>query len=74
MKKYKKWTENEIKFINDNQNMLDRDVAAKLSKITGTNITQSMVRRQRRKLGVKKQRGRPKKNNTTNITQTAIIN
>jgi hypothetical protein len=74
MKKYKKWTENEIKFINDNQNMLDRDVAAKLSQITGTNITQSMVRRQRRKLGVKKQRGRPKKNNTTNITQTAIIN
>jgi hypothetical protein len=61
-KTYKKWSATDIQFIVDNQNMLDKDVAAKLSQITGQNITPSMVRRQRRKSGVAKKRGRPAKN------------
>lgn len=61
-KNYKKWTATDIQFIVDNQNMLDKDVAVKLSQITGQNITPSMVRRQRRKSGIAKKRGRPSKN------------
>jgi len=61
-KNYKKWTQSDIQFILDNHNMLDKDVAVKLSQITGENITANMVRRQRRKSGIQKQRGRPKKN------------
>lgn len=59
---YKKWNPTDIQFIVDNHNMLDKDVAAKLSQITGQNITPSMVRRQRRKSGIAKKRGRPPKN------------
>lgn len=58
---YKKWTQTDIQFILDNQGMLDKDVAVKLSQITGQNITPSMIRRQRRKSGVAKKRGRPSK-------------
>lgn len=61
-KKYKKWTQTDIQFILDNQKMLDKDVSAKLSQITGENISPSMVRRQRRKSGITKKRGRPAKN------------
>lgn len=63
-KTYKKWNQNDIQFILDNQNMLDKDVAAKLSQLNGQTITPSMVRRQRRKSGIVKKRGRPTKNNT----------
>lgn len=58
-KKYKKWSQNDIQFIVNNQNMLDKDVALKLSEMSGQTITPSMVRRQRRKSGVTKKRGRP---------------
>lgn len=61
-KNYRKWTPTDIQFIVDNHNMLDKDVAVKLSQITGQNITASMVRRQRRKSGIAKKRGRPSKN------------
>jgi hypothetical protein len=61
-KTYKKWNETEIQFILDNQNMLDKEIAAKLSQITAQNITQNMVRRQRRKSGIIRKRGRPSKN------------
>lgn len=61
-KTYKKWTPTDIQFILDNQNMLDKDVAEKLSQISGQQVTPSMVRRQRRKSGIAKRRGRPKKN------------
>lgn len=61
-KTYKKWSQTDIQFILDNQNMLDKDVALKLSEISGQTITPSMVRRQRRKSGIAKKRGRPKKN------------
>lgn len=62
MKSYKKWTDAEIQFIHDNIGIFsDHDLAAKLSGMTGENISTAMVRRQRRKLGVQKKRGRPRK-------------
>ena len=64
-KTYKKWTPTDIQFILDNQNMLDKDVADKLSQITGQTISASMIRRQRRKSGIAKRRGRPTKNINT---------
>lgn len=71
-KTYKKWSQTEIQFISDNQNMLDKDIAVKLSQITGQNITQSMVRRQRRKLGVSKKRGRPRKTISVAINNPVV--
>jgi hypothetical protein len=63
MATYKKWNQTELQFINDNINTsTDHEIAAKLSQMTGNNITYGMIRRQRRKLGIIKQRGRPKKN------------
>ena len=63
MANYKKWTESEIEFISNNHLLLsDEDIGVKLSQMSGENITTSMIRRQRRKLGVQKSRGRPKKN------------
>lgn len=67
-KTYKKWTSTDIQFIMDNHNMLDKDVAVKLSQITGHNITSSMIRRQRRKSGIAKKRGRPSKNYVANAS------
>lgn len=62
MANYKKWTEAEIQFIRDNINQTsDAELASKLSSMTGENITYGMIRRQRRKLGVAKKRGRRKK-------------
>ena len=62
MKSYKKWTDAEIQFISDNLKVFsDKEIAIKLSNMTGENITFGMVRRQRRKIGVQKQRGRPRK-------------
>ena len=60
-KTYKKWNQSDIQFILDNQNMLDKDVANQLSQLNGQTITPSMVRRQRRKSGIVKKRGRPAK-------------
>lgn len=63
MATYKKWTQAELQFINENINIsTDEEIAVKLSQMTGNNITYGMIRRQRRKLGIVKQRGRPKKN------------
>lgn len=62
-KQYKKWTEAELAYINDNLVLYtDSQLSAKLSQISGSNITSSMIRRQRRKLGVAKKRGRPRLN------------
>lgn len=58
---YKKWNQSDLQFIMDNQNMLDKDVASKLSELSGSLVTPSMVRRQRRKSGISKKRGRPSK-------------
>jgi hypothetical protein len=61
---YRKWTDADIVFINNNKGLLDKEVAAKLSEATGQPISASMVRRQRRKSGITKSRGRPAKNRT----------
>lgn len=64
MANYKKWSEAEQTFIKDNVGAYsDSELAAKLSQMTGENISTTMIRRQRRKFGVVKPRGRRKKNN-----------
>jgi hypothetical protein len=65
MANYKKWTGSELEYIQNNHATLcDEGLAASLSKMTGQNISTAMVRRQRRKLSLKKSRGRPRKNKT----------
>lgn len=61
-KTYKKWAPSDIEFIVNNKDLLDKEVAEKLSALTGQSISAAMVRRQRRKSGVAKLRGRPRKN------------
>lgn len=63
---YKKWTDTELEFVKENHtNMNDMELSSKLSQITGQNISTAMIRRQRRKLNIKKSRGRPRKNVST---------
>lgn len=63
MANYKKWSDSELDFIQNNHNLLcDEALAAKLTQMTGQTISTAMVRRQRRKLSLKKSRGRPSKN------------
>ena len=62
MATYKKWSEAELGYIRGNISILsDDELASKLCGMTGENITTGMVRRQRRKLGIVKTRGRRKK-------------
>lgn len=62
MATYKKWNSTEIDFIKANHNSTpDEVLAVKLSQMTGQTISTAMVRRQRRKLALKKPRGRPTK-------------
>lgn len=69
MANYKKWSDAEAEFIQNNHNILcDEVLADKLSNMTGEKITTAMVRRQRRKLALKKPRGRPRKNQSINTT------
>lgn len=66
MANYKKWTSEELDFIKNNQEILNDDaLAAQLCGISGQNVTRSMIRRQRRKLNIKKKRGRPRKTTNT---------
>lgn len=59
MANYKKWNDTELTFIRDNiLSLSDNELASKLSQITGQNISYGMIRRQRRKLGIQKKRGR----------------
>ncbi len=74
MATYKKWNDSEIGFIKDNHvSMPDEVIAAKLSQMTGQNISTAMVRRQRRKLTLKKPRGRPSKNKNIPTNETTKI-
>lgn len=59
-KTYKKWTNEEMEFISNNSKMMkDEEIAIYLNKINSTHeITVSMVRRQRRKMNIRKPRGR----------------
>lgn len=53
------WKEHERAFIRDNANtMKDKELAVKLSKISGRNVTIQAVRKQRQKLGITKAQGR----------------
>ncbi len=71
MATYKKWGDAEVGFVRDNiGSMSDHELANKLSGMTGENITYGMVRRQRRKLGIVKPRGRRKKIKDTKELQT----
>lgn len=62
MATYKRWNDAELQYIKDNLGLFsDGELAAKLSEMTGETVTYGMIRRQRRKLGVSKPRGRRKK-------------
>lgn len=75
MATYKKWSSTETEFIQQNHNVLcDEVLAVKLSQITGQNITTAMVRRQRRKLALKKPRGRPSKSKKISEQQVENTN
>lgn len=64
MANYKKWSTGELDYIQNNHSSLsDEGLATKLSEMTGQTISTAMVRRQRRKLALKKSRGRPRKAN-----------
>jgi hypothetical protein len=75
MATYKKWTNTETDFINNNHKIFcDEVLAVKLSQMTGQNITTAMVRRQRRKLSLKKPRGRPSKSGGISTeTQDSVV-
>lgn len=73
MATYKKWTDAEIQFIRDNLKVLsDEELAVKLSEMTKETVTYGMVRRQRRKIGVSKPRGRRKKNSESVGSDTVV--
>jgi hypothetical protein len=68
MANYKKWTNTETDFINNNHRIMnDETLAKELSQMVGQSVTTAMIRRQRRKLNLKKERGRPRKNSTIQI-------
>lgn len=55
----KVWKDHEQQFIRDNAGrMKDRELAAKLTQITGRVVTIQAVRKQRQKMGIEKARGR----------------
>lgn len=71
--KHRKWTESEEKYILDNYEYLsDKALAAKLSEITGQNINETMVRRQRARIGAKKAHGRPQTKIRTLVSENNI--
>jgi hypothetical protein len=73
MANYKKWTTSETDFIKNNHLVMsDEKLALKLSEMTGQNITTAMIRRQRRKLVIRKSRGRPPKNKVASENNEAL--
>ena len=70
---YHKWTETELQYLRDNHNVLsDEEIAHNLSKILNINITTAMIRRQRRKLTLKKARGRRPKNRVVSSESSGV--
>lgn len=75
MANYKKWTDTELKFIENNQILLsDEELSAKLSQMTGQTISTAMIRRQRRKLGIRKPKGRRPKNRIVSQPEAGVEN
>lgn len=71
MATYKKWNDTELAFIRDNITLLsDAELANKLSQVTGQNISYGMIRRQRRKLGIQKSRGRRPSKSKASLEQS----
>jgi hypothetical protein len=69
MATYKRWNEAELQYIKDNlSSFSDNELANKLSEMTGETVTTGMIRRQRRKIGVSKPRGRRKKSAESSST------
>ena len=59
MSKYKKWSSEELCYISENCNkMKDKELATLLSEKGNGEITVDMIRRQRRKLQIRKKQGR----------------
>lgn len=55
----KVWKEHEQQFIRDNAGrMKDKELAVKLTQITGRHVTIQAVRKQRQKMGIEKAKGR----------------
>lgn len=74
MANYKKWTSAELDFLSKNHTLLnDSELANKLSQMSGENVTTAMVRRQRRKLSIKKRRGRPCKTSQLNSSSESTM-
>jgi hypothetical protein len=70
---YHKWTETELQYLRDNHTVLsDEEIAHNLSKILNGNITTAMIRRQRRKLTLKKARGRRPKNRAVSSENSGV--
>lgn len=71
---YKKWGDGERDFIQNNYTLLsDGEIALRLSQMSNSSISVAMVRRQRRKLMIKKERGRPRKI-SSNISSSSSTN
>jgi hypothetical protein len=73
MRIYKKWSSEELCFIAENCNkMKDKELAKLLSEKSGNKVTVDMLRRQRRKLQIRKKRGRPYASRKTEVTNEAV--
>jgi hypothetical protein len=60
-KTYKRWADSDLDFIKNNYDkMTDKEMSETLAKISGQSISISMIRRQRRKLQLGRNRGRPR--------------
>lgn len=71
---YKKWGDGERDFIQNNYTLLsDDEMALRLSQMSNSPVSVAMVRRQRRKLMIKKDRGRPRKI-SSNISSSSSAN
>lgn len=69
MATYKRWNDAELQYIKDNlASFSDNELANKLSEMTGETVTTGMIRRQRRKIGISKPRGRRKKSTENTST------
>ena len=73
MRIYKKWSSEELCFITENCNkMKDKELATLLSEKSDCKVTVDMLRRQRRKLQIRKKRGRPYASRKTEVANEAV--